>query len=125
MTTDLNVIKNELKGFSQIEFPYDIQYNTPVKYLTIKDNQEFFYKGGKFCRFGNDCVVLCNGSNNWSVKKYLKDKDGNILYSSKFFIPTKEENYNCSKEINELKSIIKTQQNIIDKLSEQIKKLTS
>ena len=43
MTTDLNTIKLELKGFSQIELPYDLQKNTPVKYLTIKDNQEYFY----------------------------------------------------------------------------------
>ena len=82
MTTDLNVIKQELKDFHKLNLMiYNIMH---VKYLTIKDNQEYFYKGGKF-EFGNDCVVLCNGSNNWSVKKYLKDKDGNILYSSKFF----------------------------------------
>ena len=95
------------------------------KYLTIKDNQEYLYKGGKFSRFGNDCLILTNGSNNWSVKKYVKDKDGNILYSSKFFIPTKEEDYNCSNDIKELKSIIKTQQDIINKLSYQVKSLSS
>ena len=125
MTTDLNTIKKELKGFSQIEFPYNITKNTPVKYLCIKDNQEYFYTGGKFVRFGNDCLILTNGSSNWSVKKYVKDKEGNIVYSSKFFIPSKEEDYNCTKEINELKSIIKAQQDIINKLSYQVKKLSS
>ena len=125
MTTDLNTIKSELKGFSQIEFPYDLQINTPIKYLTIKDNQEYFYKGGKFKRFGNETLILTNGSNNWSVKKYIKDKDGNIIYSSKFFIPSKEEDYNCSNDIKELKSIIKAQQDIINKLSYQVKKLSS
>ena len=125
MTTDINTIKKELKGFSQIEFPYDIIKNTPVKYLCIKDNQEYFYTGGKFVRFGNDCLILNNGSNNWSVKKYIKDKGGNILYSSKFFIPTKEEDFTCTNEIKELKSIIKAQQQIIDKLSYQVKRLSS
>ena len=125
MTTDLNIIKKELKGFSQIEFPYNITKNTPVKYLCIKDNQEFFYIGGKFVRFGNDCLILNNGSNNWSIKKYIKDKEGNILYSSKFFIPTKEEDFTCTNEVKELKSIIKAQQQIIDKLSYQVKRLSS
>ena len=125
MTTDINTIRKSLKGFAQIEFPYDIKKNTPVKYLTIKENTEFFYEGGKFVRFGNDTLVLCNGSNEWSVKKYIKDKGGNILYSSKFFIPNKEEDYDCIKEVMELKSIIKTQQQIINKLSYQVKKLSS
>tara|TARA_B100000780_G_scaffold185507_1_gene130282 strand:- start:461 stop:838 length:378 start_codon:yes stop_codon:yes gene_type:complete len=125
MTTELKKIKEELKGFSQVELPYDIKINTPVKYLCIKDNQEKFYIGGKFVRFGNDCLVLSNGSNNWSVNKYIKEKDGTILYSSKFFIPSVEEDYNCSKEMKELKSIIKTQQEIIEKLSYQVKKLSS
>ena len=70
-------------------------------------------------------LVLSNGSSNWSVNKYIKDKDGTILYSSKFFIPTIEEDYNCSKDIKELKSIIKAQQEIIDKLSYQVKRLSS
>ena len=74
MTTELKKIKEELKGFSQVELPYDIKINTPVKYLCIKDNQEKFYIGGKFVRFGNDCLVLSNGSNNWSVNKYIKEK---------------------------------------------------
>ena len=125
MTTDIKKIKEELKGFSQVELPYDIQKNTPIKYLCIKDNQEKFYTGGKFVRFGNNCLVLSNGSSNWSVNKYIKDKDGTILYSSKFFIPSVEEDYNCSKDIKELKSIIKAQQEIIDKLSYQVKRLSS
>ena len=81
MTTDLNTIKKELKGFSQIQFPQDIIKNTPVKYLCIKDNQEYFYTGGKFVRFGNDCLILNNGSNNWSVKKY--DLQNNKGYGTK------------------------------------------
>ena len=125
MTTDLKKIKQELKDFAQVEFPYDIKKNTPVKYLCIKDQNEFFYTGGKFVRYGNDCLILNNGATNWSVKKYIKDKAGNILYSSKFFIPINEDDINCLKEVIELKSIIKTQQDIINKLSYQVKKLSS
>ena len=122
MITDINRIKEELKDFSQIEFPYNINKGCLVKYLTIKDNNEFFYLGGNFVRFGNDQLVLTKSNQTWSVKKFIKDKEGNILYRSKFFVP--DDDSVESKEVNELKSIIKTQQNIIDKLAERLKKMS-
>ena len=125
MITDIKIIKKELENFSQIEFPYDIKRNCHVKYLTLKDNQEYFYTGGKFIRFGNECLILENSNKTWSVPKYRKDKKGNILYSSKFFIQDNEEEITCTTEIKELYSIIKTQQHIIDKLSLKLKELSS
>ena len=122
MITDINKIKEELKGFSQIEFPYNINKGCLVKYLTIKDNNEFFYLGGNFVRFGNDSLILTKSNHTWSIPKYIKDKAGNILYRSKFFVPNDDSVE--SKEIKELKSIIKTQQNIIDKLAERLKKMS-
>ena len=122
MITDINKIKEELKGFSQIEFPYNINKGCLVKYLTIKDNDEFFYLGGNFVRFGNDSLVLTKSNQTWSIPKYIKDKEGNILYRSKFFIPNDDSVE--SKEVKELKSIIKTQQNIIDKLTERLKQIS-
>ena len=121
MITDINRIKEELKGFSQIEFPYNINKGCLVKYLTIKDNNEYFYLGGTFLRYGNDSLILTNSNQTWAVKKYIKDKVGNILYRSKFFVPNDDSV--DSKEVKELKSIIKTQQNIIDKLAERLKQM--
>ena len=122
MITDINRIKEELKGFSQIKFPYNINKGCLVKYLTIKDNNEFFYLGGTFLRYGNDSLILTNSNQTWAVKKYIKDKGGNILYRSKFFVPNDDSV--DSKEVKELKSIIKTQQNIIDKLAERLKQMS-
>jgi hypothetical protein len=122
MITDIKKIKEELKGFSQIEFPYNINQGCLVKYLTIKDNNEFFYLGGNFVRFGNDQLVLTKSNQTWSVKKFIKDKEGNILYRSKFFVP--DDDSVESKDVKELKSIIKTQQNIIDKLAERLKQMS-
>ena len=87
MITDINKIKEELKDFSQIDFPYNINQGCLVKYLTIKDETEYFYLGGNFLRFGNDSIILTKSNQTWSVPKYIKDKAGNILYRSKFFIP--------------------------------------
>ena len=122
MITDINRIKEELKGFSQIEFPYNINKGCLVKYLTIKDNNEFFYLGGNFIRFGNDSIILTKANQTWSIPKYIKDKSGNILYRSKFFVLNDDSVE--SKEVKELKSIIKTQQNIIDKLAERLKQMS-
>jgi len=122
MITDINKIKEELKGFSQIDFPYNINKGCLVKYLTIKDNNEFFHLGGNFVRFGNDSLVLTKSNQTWSIPKYIKDKEGNILYRSKFFVPNDDSVE--SKEVKELKSIIKTQQNIIDKLTERLKQIS-
>ena len=76
MITDINKIKKELENFSQIEFPYDIKPNCHVKYLTVKDKQEYFYRGGKFKKFGNECLILENSNKTWRVPKYIKDKNG-------------------------------------------------
>jgi len=122
MITDIKKIKEELKGFSQIKFPYNINQGCLVKYLTIKDNNEFFHLGGNFVRFGNDSLVLTKSNQTWSIPKYIKDKEGNILYRSKFFVPNDDSVE--SKEVKELKSIIKTQQNIIDKLTERLKQIS-
>ena len=122
MITDINRIKEELKGFSQIEFPYNINKGCLVKYLTIKDETEYFYLGGTFLRYGNDSLILTKSNQTWAVKKYIKDKEGNILYRSKFFVP--DDDSVESKEVKELKSIIKTQQNIIDKLAERLKQMS-
>jgi predicted P-loop ATPase/GTPase len=126
MITDIKTIKNELKKFSQVEFPYDIKKGCPVKYLTLKGNNESFYLGGKFVKYGNETLVLTNSSKVWSVPKYFKNKKGEILYKSKFFIPTNEEEYinpDC-KEVKELKKIVKSQQVIIDKLVHKLKELS-
>lgn len=125
MITDISIIQNELKGFSQIELPYDIKKDCPVKYLTVKNNKESFYTGGNFLRFGNECVILTKSNKTWSVNNYIKDKKGNILYSSKYFIYDND-NDNCdSKDIKELKSIIKSQQHIIERLSHKVKELSN
>ena len=125
MITDIDTIKKELENFSQIEFPYDIKPNCHVKYLTLKDKQEYFYRGGKFKSFGNECLILENSNKTWRVPKYIKDKKGNILYRSKFFIQDDEDELTCTAEIKELYSIIKAQQHIINKLSLKVKELSS
>ena len=54
---------------------------------------------------------------------YKRDKEGNITYQSRFFIPENIEELlkDCEDDNNELKKTIEYQQNIIEKCTEHIK----
>ena len=50
MIKDLKQIKEHLKGHSEIELPYPFKKDVHIKYITIKDNEEYFYPGGKYIK---------------------------------------------------------------------------
>ena len=121
MIKDISEIKKHLKDCVEIELPYPFEKEVYIKYITLKDKEELFYLGGKFIRLLNDKILLSNGGKSWTVPIHMKDKKGEIIYKSRFFV---EKNFNDEKdteEVIELKSIIKTQQNIIDKMSNSLK----
>jgi hypothetical protein len=123
MINDINIIKNELKSLYEVKMPFNFTNDSIIKYITIKDNKEFFYKGGKFKNIGNQKIFLYNVSNTWAVPINYKDKKGNIYYTTRFFVEEEKKNKD-SDEIKELKSIIENQQNIINKMTLKIKNLT-
>ena len=120
MIKDINTIKKELIDYNQVEMPYKFKPNTRIKYITIENNEEYFFTGGKYLRIGNEKIFLQNGPLTWAVPIKIRDDENNILYESKFFIP-KNENEIKSKEIIELEKIIKSQQKVIDKMTNTIK----
>ena len=120
---DIPKIKKELEDFVEIKLPFNFHNDTIIKYITIKNNKEFFYHGGKFKNIGNQKIFLYNASHSWAVPINYKDKYGNIYYSTRFFIKNDNKTQN-NKDIKELESIIQTQQNVIDKLTKKIKELT-
>ena len=87
----------------------------------MKDKEESFYLGGKFLRLLNDKIVLSNGGMSWVVPINMKDKKGEIIYKSRFFVDKGFDKEKDTEEVIELKSIIKTQQNLIDKMSNALK----
>ena len=122
---DIQTIKKELEKFVEIKLPFNFKNDTIIKYITIKNNKEYFYHGGKFKNFGNQKIFLYNTSRSWAVPINYKDKYGNIYYSTRFFIQNDHDKIqNNNKDIKELESIIQTQQNVIDKLTKKIKELT-
>tara|TARA_B110000858_G_C17341534_1_gene266853 strand:+ start:67 stop:486 length:420 start_codon:yes stop_codon:yes gene_type:complete len=121
MIKDINEIKKHLKNCVEIELPYPFNKEVYIKYITVKGPEELFYLGGKFIRLLNDKIVLSNNGNTWTVPINLKNKQGEIIYKTRFFV---EKDFNKEKDTDdnlELKSIIKTQQDIIEKLSKSLK----
>ena len=124
---NIHEIKKELKGFEEIDITFSLNTNCYLKYITIKDdggdNNEYFYKGGQFVKYGFDKIFLKNNNNNkiWSVPTIYKDKDGEILYTTRLFYTEKNEEILSGKNQIEYEKIIQSQQMIIEKLSKLIK----
>jgi len=121
MSKDIAVIKEELKTCEEVTLPYEFEKGTWIKYITLKGEDEAFFKGGVYCSMGNGCIFLKNKSMTWPVKTYVKDDDGTIIYQSRFFIDTKYTS--CSKELSEQMKIVKTQQKVINKLGAKLEEL--
>ena len=119
MLQDINLIRKELEGYEEIEFPYQLKPGIIVKYITVKDDEESFFTGGKFVKMGNETIYLSNGGPNWKVSIKVRDDDCNIQYKSRFFIPSIEDVK--SNEVIKFEKIIKAQQDIIEKMTETIK----
>jgi len=121
MIKDISEIKKHLKECVEIELPYPFEKEVYIKYITLKDKEESFYLGGKYIRLLNDKILLSNGGRCWSVPINVKDKKGEIIYRSRFFVDKSFDKDKDTEEVIELKSIIKSQQDIIDKISNSLK----
>ena len=122
MIKDISKIREELKGYEEVDLPYEFYKGCHIKYITLKGDDESFYTGGKFKYFGDNCIFLENKCRSWSVPTIKKNKDGSINYNSRFFIKEKQEEI-CDKKIEDLNNTINFQQSIIEKMSERLKEL--
>ena len=120
MTTDISTIKNELKGFEEVEIPYIFIKGEPVKYITMKLDEELFYIGGNFVRMGNERIVINNGGSQWSFRTRLRNNNNDITYHSRIFVK-KDYISDDSIEVKEYQKIVETQQKIINTLSRNFK----
>ena len=87
MIKDISIIREELIGFAEVEMPYDFPKGCHIKYITMKNDEESFSKGGKFCSLCNDFIILENNGPSWRIPICIRNKCGDIIYQSKFFIP--------------------------------------
>jgi len=120
MITDMTVIKKHLIDHVEIELPYPLEKDIMIKYITMKDGEQSFYTGGRFINMLNEKIILSNAGRSWTVPTVIKDKKGNVVYESRFFVH-KDFNKKKDKDTSEFESIISSQQEVIKKLSQQVK----
>ena len=120
MITDINVIKKHLVDHVEIELPYPLERNIMIKYITMKDGEQSFYTGGRFINMLNEKIILSNAGRSWAVPTVVKDKKGNVVYESRFFVH-KDFEKKEDKDTKEIESVISSPQEVIKKLSQQVK----
>ena len=113
MTQNMQTIKKELKNCQEINSVYDIKKGQIIKYITLKDKDEYFYTGGPFIRMGDNKIFFNKNGSTKSVQLVWKNKDGSVNYKTRIFVENEGES--CTKDIQELKKIINNQQMIIEK----------
>jgi len=133
MIKDLTIIREHLVGYAEVELPYDFANDCPIHYITcsIDSNgnvsDESFYPDFKFKSRCNDILVLEDTAFTRRVPICRRNKEGDIIYQSRFFIPeTIEDDTSMvgggeSKSNQELEDKISYQQEIIEKLIERVK----
>jgi hypothetical protein len=122
MIKDIDIIKEHLLGYMEVELPYPFKRGEKIKYITMRDDGESFYIGGDFVSLGNNCIILQNNLRNWCVPICKLDKHGNVNYKSRFFIGEKELE-ECNENNKKLKETVEFQQQIIDKLERNMRVL--
>ena len=90
MSQDIRYIKQQLKTCEEVDSPYDIKIGDHVKYITLKDESEFFYEGGTYLRMGDNKITLKDGSKYIYVPLVFKKDNGYILYRTRLLLKMKK-----------------------------------
>ena len=123
MSQDIPYIKKQLLNYEEVDSPFDIKKGDSVKYITLQEEDEYFYDGGIYERMSDNKIVLTNNNKKIYVPLVYQDNHGNEIYKTRLFIQTNDKESICdTKTANEYEKIIQTQQMIIEKMTIQIKK---
>lgn len=120
--TDINIIRQSLKGCEEVSLPYKFSKGLRIKYITVKGEDEAFYDGGVFDGMGNHVIFIKKGSTRVRVPTCIRNDDGEIIYKSRFFIDPNNTT-SCEGKKTELEKTVLAQQKVIERVSEQLKLL--
>jgi hypothetical protein len=131
MIKDLTKIREYLNNYVEVEMPYEFTKNSPIQYITCEYDDEgniscdSFYPNCKFLRRCNDIIIIEYNNLIKRVPICKRDKEGNIIYQSRFFISEEKEDelIECESDKKELLKTIEYQQSIIEKMTKQIQSL--
>ena len=124
MSQDLELIKEELSNCEEFTSPFDIDISSHVKYITLKNRQEYFYTGGEYIGMRDNQIILKTKKTKIYVPLTIKQPDGKILYKTRLFVVTNDNPNISTKTKEHYESIIQTQQSIIETMTQQIKEFS-
>ena len=129
MQTQDNV-EQQLEDYQEIsnEELDNVPLGVRVKYISYnkKTNKEIFRFGGGVKKFNPNYLVLIGNNNlTFSVQRYTRNKNNEIIHTTRFFIKDKDiEKINESnQELIQNQQIIDQQNEIIQKQKREIEKL--
>ena len=131
-------VKEKLENYEEVN-EEDINFltiGTHLRYITydIKNNTELFRCGGNLKKIGDEYVVLVGKKRlSFSVRRYSKDKNDNIIHVTRFFRKNNTESNSESnsgskeeylnKKLSESALLLEQQQELIEKQKHDINKL--
>ena len=106
-------MQKKLKNYIRVDDIEDVNINTHVRYVTLKEGKQRFCLGGLLKKIHNKYVVLSNGTLTWSVQRYhWDDPSKEPVFETVFFrILSKDE---------QQQKIIREQQEEIEKLKRNL-----
>lgn len=111
-------IKDLLEGYVETSFE-NIKIGFNVRYFKKTNDTFEFRMGGTVFKVSDDYIIVTNGRANWSVQK-----DGNIFFQQiPYNIFKKQVEEDCKFRVNELLSLVKSQQKKIKELEDYISKI--
>ena len=120
-TTITDTLQNDsamlqkLEGYEEVDMLERVEFNTHVRYITLKDGLPRFCLGGLLKRVFEKYVVLSNGKLTWSVQRYFYNDTHEIIFTTKFF------RYISKDKINSM--VIDASSNEIQQLKEENEQL--
>ena len=122
MSTDIEHIRNSLQQCEEVSLPYKFTPKCWIKYITLKNDDEHFYEGGEYIGMGDHKIIISEGGRYKHIPTCTRTDDGEVIYTSRFFIDPRKLPA-CEKEKGDLLKTIKAQQQVVKRSSEQIKLL--
>ena len=119
-------IVKSLNGYIEIQDVDKIPINTYLKYITLRNGKQHFVKGGLLKYRNEKTITLTNAFGNnpnpiyWPVKRYFRDDNDNIVFTTIFFRKTLFEEAKLQKEVNQCQNIITEQNDMIEQLQREI-----
>lgn len=109
-TTITDTLQNDdamlkkLEGYEEVDMLERVEFNTHVRYITLKDGVPRFCLGGLLKRVFEDYVVLSNGKLTWSVQRNFYNEQKQVIFTTKFF------KYISKDRINAIVNVENTQE---------------